>query len=39
VEQKYLNRYGLKSEGGQLLNERNEIDPELWEDFGIEEIE
>jgi hypothetical protein len=32
-------KHGFKEEGGQLLNMRNEIDPEEWEDYGIEDIE
>ena len=38
-EQQQINRFGLRSEGGELLNMRNEIDPELRDDYGIEDPE
>ncbi len=34
-EQYYISKYGLKINGGQLLNIRNEIDPKYWINYNL----
>ncbi|WP_299223801.1 hypothetical protein [uncultured Psychroserpens sp.] len=35
LEQGYINKYGLRKHGGQLLNEINSISPTKWSKYGI----